>query len=404
MAYHPQQDMQPGLEVAPARGYDKQIVSSFDHSEKQVVTNPEDEKEVAHSITGPHTPLVPLDWSEPDLQKPTRDAWICGLKRTVFWAVLVAVLLAVGLAVGLGAGLTTSKSDKASPALSTSENAPSPSDATSTSTQPPSPESTATSEKLKIGGTIDPSYYTNTGAWNGSGISYIWQNFTQDWDDILRTNEYSHVVYFQHYSGEIHWMRQTSDYSWKEGPEDLLVVAADAKNSTPISAVQYTANGTNYWNVFCEFTTWRVAAVCGGVLSGIVLTSHPDVDSDNLIRQRSGNNRTAGWTEGSIYESKLTAWEGDLVGLTACASALDDSAPIRLFYASSSTAVEEYLWRSEKDEWDWQQTWDGYSGAAGVGCFGGTGDYRYLGLVNSENGLEIWYQASEDVETDWQKG
>jgi hypothetical protein len=220
MAYHSQQDMQPGLEVAPARGYDKQIVSSFDHSEKQVVTNPEDEKEVAHSITGPHTPLVPLDWSEPDLQKPTRDAWICGLKRTVFWAVLVAVLLAVGLAVGLGAGLTTSKSDKASPASSTSENAPSPSDATSTSTQSPSPESTATSEKLKIGGTIDPSYYTNTGAWNGSGISYIWQNFTQDWDDILRTNEYSHVVYFQHYSGEIHWMRQTSDYSWKEGPEE----------------------------------------------------------------------------------------------------------------------------------------------------------------------------------------
>jgi hypothetical protein len=111
-----------------------------------------------------------------------------------------------------------------------------------------------------------------------------------------------------------------------------------------------------------------------------------DIDSDNFIRQRSGNNGTTGWTEGSISKAKLTAWDGDLVGLTACASAIDESAPIRLFYASSSTSVE------------------GYSGAAGVGCFGGTGAYRYLGLVNTENQLEIWYQASEDVGSDWQKG
>jgi hypothetical protein len=129
-----------------------------------------------------------------------------------------------------------------------------------------------------------------------------------------------------------------------------------------------------------------------------------DIDSDNFIRQRSGDNRTAGWTEGSISKAELTAWDGDLVGLTACASAIDESAPIRLFYASSSTAVEEYLWRAEKDEWVRQQTWEGYSGSAGVGCFGGTGAYRYLGLVNTENQLEIWYQASEDGGTDWQKG
>jgi len=376
MAYRSQDDLfaQPGLEVAPAREHDKQVASNPDHSEKQVISS-ENEKEVSQSVSSPHAPLVPLDWSESEPQNPARSRKICGIKPTIFWAILVAAVLAIGLAVGLGAGLTSSKPDKAS---STSGTTSSPSDATSTATQAPSPTATTAVEKLQIGGTIDPSYYTNTGAWNGSGISYIWQNFTQDWDDILRTNEYSHVVYFQHHSGEIHWMRQTSDYSWKEGPDDLLVVAADARNSTPISAVQYTANGTNYWNVFY-------------------------VDSDNLLRQRSGNNRTTGWTEGSIAEAKLTTWDGDLVGLTACASALDESAPIRLFYASNSTAVEEYLWRAEEDEWVWQQTWEGYSGAAGVGCFGGTGAYRYLGLVNSENNLEIWYQASEDVGTNWQK-
>lgn len=129
-----------------------------------------------------------------------------------------------------------------------------------------------------------------------------------------------------------------------------------------------------------------------------------DVDSDNLIRQRSGNNRTVGWTEGSISKSKLTAWDGDLVGLTACASAINETIPIRLFYASSSTAFEEYLWRAEEDEWIWQQTWEGYSGAADVGCFSGTGDYRYLGLVTPKNQLEFWYQPAEDIEADWQKG
>jgi hypothetical protein len=398
MGYRSQEHLfaQPGLEVAPARD-DKYFVSNGDQSDKQLIAA-EDEKEVSQSARSLQAPLMSLDPSEPELQKPARSRRICGLKRAVFWAILVAALLAIALAVGLGVGLTSSKSDTASSA------SPITSNATSTSSTASSATPTAASEKLHIGGSMNPSYYTNTGAWNGSGISYVWQNFTQDWDDILRTNEYSHVVYFQHHSGEIHWMRQTSDYSWKEGPEDLLVVAADARNSTPISAVQYTANGTNYWNVFCEFALCWDGADDDGVLWDCVLMTNSDIDTDNFIRQRSGNNRTTGWTEGSIAKSKIAAWDGDLVGLTACSSALDESAPIRLFYASSSTSVEEYLWRAEKDEWVQQQTWEGYSGAAGVGCFGGTGAYRYLGLVNTDNQLEIWYQASEDVGTDWQKG
>jgi hypothetical protein len=260
MGYRSQEHlfMQPGLEVAPARN-DKYYVGNGDQSDKQVIA-PEDEKEVSQSARSLQAPLMSLDSSEPEFQKPASSRRICGLKRTVFWAVLVAALLVIGLAVGLGVGLTSSRSDKASSASPTTSNA------TSTSSTESSATPTAASEKLQIGGSINPSYYTNTGAWNGSGISYIWQNFTQDWDDILRTNEYSHVVYFQHYSGEIHWMRQTSDYSWKEGPEDLLVVAADARNSTPISAVQYTANGTNYWNVFCEFALCWGGADDAGVL------------------------------------------------------------------------------------------------------------------------------------------
>jgi hypothetical protein len=135
-----------------------------------------------------------------------------------------------------------------------------------------------------------------------------------------------------------------------------------------------------------------------------VLTVRSDIDSDNLVRQRSGNNGTVGWTEGSISKAKFTAWDGDLVGLSACEIAANNSAPIRLFYASNSTAFEEYLWWAEKDEWEWQRTWEGYSASADVGCYTGTDNYRYVGLVNPSNRLEIWYQPAEDISADWQKG
>jgi hypothetical protein len=135
-----------------------------------------------------------------------------------------------------------------------------------------------------------------------------------------------------------------------------------------------------------------------------ILTARLDIDSDNLVRQRSGNNRTVGWTEGSITKAKLTAWDGDLVGLSVCESVANESAPIRLFYASNSTAFEEYLWWAEDDNWEWQRTWEGYSASADVGCYTGSDDYRYVGLVNPSNQLEIWYQPAEDVPADWQKG
>lgn len=63
-------------------------------------------------------------------------------------------------------------------------------------------------------------------------------------------------------------MRQAADYSWKEGEEDLAVVAKDARNSTPIAAAQYTADGVNYWDVLCEFDAgrWRFLPICADVL------------------------------------------------------------------------------------------------------------------------------------------
>lgn len=381
--------MQPGLEVAPSSDNDKYFVANRDEEGKEV-------QEVEHTDEKSHKPLVNPHWQESTRHEPNKSVRLFGMKRTVFWSLLVGALLVVALAIGLGVGLTSRQSDETASTSPASDNA-------SSSAPEPSADPTE-NRQLHIGGSIDPSYYTTSGAWNGSGTAYIWQNFTQDWDDILSTNEYSHVVYYQHHAGEIRWMRQASDYSWKDGPQDLLVVATDAKNSTPISAVQYTMDGVNYWNVFCKSTVDRNAIDLAKLLLCGVLTALSDLDSENFIRQRSGNNQSTGWTEGSISKAKLAAWNGDLVGLSACESAINGSIPVRLFYASNSTAFEEYLWYAEEDEWVWQKTWNGYSGAAGVGCHPGIGYYRYTGLVNPSNRIEIWYQPTEDIMADWQPG
>jgi hypothetical protein len=392
---------QPGLELAPISGHDKQVVNPVDEGDKEVVR--EEAREVSQSDDMSYAPLVQSDGEDWDAgrnsQKPAKGRRLCGLTRKAFWSVLAVVMGAITLAVGLGVALTSRHSDAAPMPSSTPEITPS-------STTKSSATPTAASKQLQIGGSIDPAYYSTSGAWNGSGIAYVWQNFTQHWDDILASNEYSHVVYFQDVAGDLRWMRQTADYSWKEGSEDLVIVAEDARNSTPIAAAQYTADGVNYWSVFCEFLVaqWRLLPVCvDGLVCG-VLTACADIDTDNFVRQRSGNNETAGWSEGSISKVKLTAWDGDLVGLSACESAANQSAPVRLFYASNSTAFEEYTWWAERDEWEWERTWEGYSTAANVGCYTGSDNYRYVGLVNRSNRLEIWYQSVEDSPDDWQKG
>jgi hypothetical protein len=234
---------QPGLELSPLNGHDKELVNHVDEGDKEVFGL--EVREVMQSDGMSSAQLIHPDQQKQDFEEPTRGRRICGLKRTVFWAALMAALFVVALAVGLGVGLTSRQSDNALSSSPTSE-------PTTSSTTEPSATPTA-SKELQIGGAIDSSYYSTSGAWNGSGIAYVWQNFTQHWDDILASNEYSHVVYFQDFKGELRWMRQAADYSWKEGPDDLVVVATDARNSTPISAAQYTADGVNHWNVFCEF-------------------------------------------------------------------------------------------------------------------------------------------------------
>lgn len=233
---------QAGLEVAPASETDKQSVNGLEEGDKVVIN--QEWKEVVQSDRAFGEPMRSLERPTLASTPSTTNPRICGMRRKLFWVFATMVILVVALAVGLGVGLASGSSSEPS---ATSPAA----DTTSSSTLEPSATPTG-SEPLQIGGSIDPSFYSRSGAWNGSGVAHIWQNLSQDLDGLPTQTHHSNVVYFQRYSGEIRWMRMKSDTQWVEGPQSSLVVATDVRNSTPISGVQYMLNGTSYWNVFCE--------------------------------------------------------------------------------------------------------------------------------------------------------
>ena len=145
-----------------------------------------------------------------------------------------------------------------------------------------------------------------------------------------------------------------------------------------------------------------------GVHCQISLIAEADIDNINKIRYLTGNNGTdpAKWSRGSFPHDARAAWDGDVVGLTACAG-INSSIPIRLWYAADSTTFEEYLWHAEDDQWELMDTWRGYSGASSVGCWNGNRNESYVGLVNLNNALTFWYyskQGGDTSEADWRKG
>jgi len=135
-------------------------------------------------------------------------------------------------------GLTDVRSTKSSP-LSTST-------ASATASPTASPTAPANAEYL-IGGALNPTYYSTSGAFNGSGIALASQSFATN---LQTSTQGSLVMYFQHHSGDIRWQQLTST-GWQGGSVSE-VVANDAKNSTPLSAVAYALNGTSTWHIFCK--------------------------------------------------------------------------------------------------------------------------------------------------------
>ncbi|KAI6859960.1 hypothetical protein KC338_g7156 [Hortaea werneckii] len=329
----------------------------------------ESEKEVA---APPQPPGLHVRAEE---QSPRKK--LCGSPQKSFYlllALVVATAIVLGVGVGVGLG---SRHERSGPTSASVLPVP-------TSTQPaPSPTATEDVEYL-IGGALHPSYYSTTGAFNGSGIALASQSFATD---LQTGTQGSIVMYFQHHSGEIRW-QQLSSTGWIGGSASE-VVAIDAKNSTPLSAVAYTTNGTSTWHIFY-------------------------IDEDNLIKQRSNSNTTNVWVDGPINTANLKANDADQVGMQACwygndygdsdythtplpdsggDEDYDEDVGMHLWYAVTSSSFEQWGWRDGEQEWRKQALWDRYNGHAGIGCYSwGPGTTTYVMLVTLQNTVEFWWK------------
>jgi hypothetical protein len=118
-------------------------------------------------------------------------------------------------------------------------------------------------------------------------------------------------MYYQHHSGDIRFQRLTSEGAWVGGTQSEIV-ASNAKNSTPLSAVAYVQNGTSQWHVFCkifrQFCCEQRKLTCEFL----------DIGDDNKLKQRSNSNTTSFWSDGPLNDMNLTVLDADQVGVQAC--------------------------------------------------------------------------------------
>jgi hypothetical protein len=86
---------------------------------------------------------------------------------------------------------------------------------------------------------INPADISNTGAFNGSGLAIASYSFAQGGYGVIN-------VFFQHWSGDIRKLQLMTNGEWTGG-DSTNIIATDAKNATPISAVAYAEDSKSTW-------------------------------------------------------------------------------------------------------------------------------------------------------------
>jgi hypothetical protein len=86
------------------------------------------------------------------------------------------------------------------------------------------------------GNTVNPAYLSKNGAFNGTGLAIASYSFGSGGYGVIN-------VYFQHWAGQIRKMQLMQDGTW-QGGDASNIVATDARNATPISAVAYAMDHT----------------------------------------------------------------------------------------------------------------------------------------------------------------
>lgn len=127
------------------------------------------------------------------------------------------------------------------------------------------------------------------------------------------------------------------------------------------------------------------------------------------------SNTTNVWNPGPINDLHLQAMDDPHVGLQACwyggfysdvsynhsplpgeentESNSDQTVGIHLWYAKNSSAFDSVGWNYGDTRWLPQQTFDGYNGHAGVGCYSwGPGSNVYVFFANFNNEINILWK------------
>ena len=129
------------------------------------------------------------------------------------------------------------------------------------------------------------------------------------------------------------------------------------------------------------------------------------------------SNTTNVWTPGPINALQLQAMDDRNVGLEACwygsfysdasydhspvpgqtntstGNSSDQTVGIHLWYATNSTSFDSVGWTYGDSTWTQQQSFDGYNGHAGVGCYSwGPGSETYVFFINLDNEINILWK------------
>lgn len=204
-------------------------------------------------------------------------------KRWLFIAIiaLLVVLIAVGIALGVVFGTRKSHDDSPTP-TPTQTAAPPPPANTST------PNNPGVDINTSVGGYINNDYYSESGAWNGSGIAIAGANPNK--------NEAIYAFYQDH-TGAIQYTLMDSQNRWTlVGPVNDN--SHKALNGTPLSTVLHYLGAELVWHLFY-------------------------IDEDYIIRERimtntSDNGPAAIWRDGPLNDLKLSVWKSNSIGLQAC--------------------------------------------------------------------------------------
>lgn len=192
--------------------------------------------------------------------------------------------------------------------------------------------------------------------------------------------------WYQHFTSEIRWMKYNlPNGTWTPymNGANPYVIAADAKNSTPIATVSFAVNNTGTTHLFY-------------------------IDTENFVRQLTFTNITEAWQPGPFDEMNVKALDADLVGLQACF--FDDIYPDSAYYNSSNDAIvradygmnlwvavnnvtfQQYLHLDSEGQWTERMSWNNYNGHSGLGCYTwAPGNTSYVMLENLDNAIEVWW-------------